>query len=109
MAIKSIVAREGEPLLSCEMSPRLRVLLFVAGAAVLAAGAVIGITLATRQTPAQPHALPGKPGVPLLRALSTPAAGRIRTAFRNWPHGSLRAMEQLGREYPPDPVVQLYR
>jgi Flp pilus assembly protein TadD len=41
--------------------------------------------------------------------LRTPAAARIRTAFRNWPHGSLGAMEQLGREYPRDPVVQLYR
>src|SRR5260221_3697906 len=88
------------------MSPRLRVLVIVAGAAIVAAGAVLGITLATRQTPAQPHSLPGKPGVP--KALPTPAAARIRAAYREWPHGSLDAMEELGREYPRDPVVQLY-
>src|SRR5216684_7087921 len=88
------------------MSPRLRVLVIVAGAAVVAAGAVLGITLATRQTPAQPHSLPGKPGVP--KTLPTPAAARIRAAYREWPHGSLDAMEELGREYPRDQVVQHY-
>src|SRR5262249_59597281 len=36
------------------------------------------------------------------------AASRIRTAFRDWPHGSLDTMQALGREYPRDPVVQLY-
>jgi predicted Zn-dependent protease len=89
------------------MSPRLRVFVTVAGVAVVAAGAVLGITLATRQTPVQPRPLAGKPGVPKL--LPTRAAARIRTAFRNWPHGSLETMEQLGRQYPRDPVVQLYR
>jgi hypothetical protein len=88
------------------MSPRLRVSLLVGGAAVVAAAAVVGATLATRQTPAQPQALQGKPGVPAL--LPTPAAARIRTAFRDWPHGSLDTMETLGQEYPRDPVVQLY-
>jgi tetratricopeptide (TPR) repeat protein len=88
------------------MSPRLRVSLLVGGAAVVAAAAVVGVTLATRQTPAQPQALRGKPGVP--RVLPTPAAAGIRTAFRDWPHGSLDAMQTLGREYPRDAVVQLY-
>jgi tetratricopeptide (TPR) repeat protein len=88
------------------MSPRLRVLVIVASAAVAVAAAVLGITLATRQTPSQPHSLPGKPGVPTV--LPTPAAGRIRAAFRSWPHGSLDSMEELGREYPRDAVVQLY-
>jgi tetratricopeptide (TPR) repeat protein len=78
----------------------------VAGAAALAAGAVIGITLATRQTPAKLHQLTGKPGVPT--NLPTKAASQIRAAYRNWPHGSLDTMETLGREYPRDPVVQLY-
>jgi tetratricopeptide (TPR) repeat protein len=89
------------------MPSRLLVPAAVAGAALLAAAAVLGITLATRQTPAQPHALAGKPGVP--KALDTPAAARIRTAFRTWPRGSLKQMEELGRDYPRDPVVQLYR
>ncbi len=88
------------------MSSRQRVLVTVAGAAVLAAAAVVGITLATRQDPAQPHALKGKPGVP--KVLPTKAASEIRAAYRNWPHGSLDTMVKLGREYPRDPVVQLY-
>jgi predicted Zn-dependent protease len=67
---------------------------------------VIGITLATRQTPAQPKPLAGKPGVP--KILPTPAAARIRAAFREWPDGSLDELTRLGREYPRDPVVQLY-
>jgi tetratricopeptide (TPR) repeat protein len=88
------------------MSPRLRVSLLAGGAAVVAAVVVVGVTLATRQTPPQPRALSGKPGVP--NVLPTPAAGRIRAAFRAWPHGSLDTMQTLGREYKRDPVVQLY-
>ena len=78
----------------------------VAGVAALAAGAVLGVTLATRQTPQSLQPLKGKPGVP--KALPTPASSQIRTAFRNWPHGTLDTMENLGEEYPHDPVVQLY-
>ena len=65
------------------------------------------MTLATRQTPEQPKALPDTP--PLGKNLPTPAAAQIRAAFKAWPNGSLATMEQLGREYPKDPVVQLYR
>lgn len=88
------------------MSSRLRVLATVAGVAVLVVGTVLGITLATRQTPRQPHPLHGKPGVP--KVLPTKAASRIRAAFRDWPHGSLDAMEEVGREFRRDPVAQLY-
>ena len=89
------------------MSLRLRISLIVALAAVAAAGSVVGVTLATRQTPAQPKAQAGKP--PLGPNLPTPAAGAIRVAFRNWPKGGIVTMERLGREYPRDPIVQLYR
>ena len=88
------------------MSSRPRVVVLVAGAALLAAGAVLGITLATRQTPGKLHPIKGKPGVP--KVLPTKAASQIRVAFRNWPHGSLDTMLTLGREYRRDPVVQLY-
>jgi tetratricopeptide (TPR) repeat protein len=88
------------------MSSRLRVLLTVAGAAALAAGAVLGITLATRNSPAKLQPQKGKPGVP--KVLPTEAAGQIRSAFAGWPDGSLDTMQRLGREYPRDPVVQLY-
>jgi tetratricopeptide (TPR) repeat protein len=89
------------------VSPGVRIGAIVAATAVAAAAAVVGITLATRQNPRQPQALPGKPGVP--KMLDTPAAEQIRTAFRSWPKGSLNAMEELAREYPRDVVVQLYR
>src|SRR5579862_5540739 len=88
------------------MSSRQRVWALVAGAAVIAAGAVVVVTLATRDTPPKLQPLKGKPGVP--KVLPTPAASEIRAAFRNWPHGSLDTMETLGQEYPHDPVVQLY-
>lgn len=89
------------------MSPRLRVLVTVAAAGVVAAGVVVGVTLATRQTPARLRPFPGKPTLP--KVLPTPAAAGIRAAFGEWPHGSLDAMSNLGLEYPRDPVVQLYR
>ena len=88
------------------MSPRLRVFLIVAVVGVVAAGVVVGTTLATRQTPAAIHPFKGKPTV--AKDLPTPAAARIRAAFRAWPHGSLDIMQTLGREYKRDPVVQLY-
>src|SRR5580765_2574320 len=89
------------------MSPRVRVLVTVAAAGVVAAGVVVGVTLATRQDPARLHPLAGKPGVP--KILPTPAAARIRSAFRSWPHGSVSAMDDLAIDYPRDPIVQLYR
>jgi hypothetical protein len=89
------------------MSPRLRLSLAVAAIAAAAAAAVVGVTLATRQTPEQPQAQKGKP--PIGKELPTPAAAQIRTAFREWPQGSLDTMETLGRKYPRDAVVQFYR
>jgi len=89
------------------MSPRLRLSLAVAAAAAVAAAGVVGVTLATRQTPEQPQAQSGKP--PLGKSLPTPAAAKIRVAFRDWPKGSLATMEDLGRDYPRDHVVQFYR
>src|SRR5437868_10286930 len=103
MAIQRIVMQRGLPLLSVQMPPRPRVFLAVVGAAVLAAAAVVGITLATRQSPRHLEPLPGKPTVPIV--LHTPAAARIRAAFRSWPRGSIDAMQALGRERPRDPVV----
>jgi tetratricopeptide (TPR) repeat protein len=86
---------------------RLRISLIVAAAALGAAGLVVGITLATRQTPVQPKPQAGRP--PIGSSLPTPAAARMRIAFRDWPKGTVETMEKLGREYPSDPVVQLYR
>jgi hypothetical protein len=86
------------------MTPRTRVLVVVAAASAAAATAVVGVTLATRQHPAQPHARPGKP--PAAIYFASPAAARIRAAFRAWPDHGLDELERLGRERPGDPVVQ---
>jgi tetratricopeptide (TPR) repeat protein len=89
------------------LSTRLKILVLVVAAALIAAGTAVGVTLATRQTPAQPQAAEGKP--PLGPIIPTPAAKEIRATFKNWPDGGLQTMERLGREYPKDPVVQMYR
>jgi predicted Zn-dependent protease len=89
------------------VSTRTRISVIVAFTALAAAGVVVGITLATRQTPDQPKALAERP--PLAKTLPTPAASEIRSAYGGWPKGTVETMEELGREYPKDPVVQLYR
>jgi tetratricopeptide (TPR) repeat protein len=86
--------------------PRPLVLATVALVAIAAAGAVVGITLATRDRPAALHPQPGKP--PIGKTLDTPAAAAIRRAFADWPHGSIPAMLKLQLQYPKDPVVQFY-
>jgi tetratricopeptide (TPR) repeat protein len=78
----------------------------VALAAAAAASAVAGVTLATRQTPEQPQARKERP--PFVFDRRTPAEAAIKTAFRAWPHGTLERMEQLGKRYPRDPVVQFH-
>jgi tetratricopeptide (TPR) repeat protein len=75
----------------------------VAIAAIAAAGVVVGLTLDTRTTPSQPHAQAGKPPVP--HGLPAPAGARIEAAFRDWPHGSIDALQQLGLEYAGGPTV----
>lgn len=75
-------------------------------AAVVGAGAVVGITLATRDNPSNIHPQPGKP--PVAKTLDTPAAAQIRQAFADWPKGSIPAMLKLQLAYPTDPVVQFY-
>jgi len=78
----------------------------VALAAAAAAGAVGGVTLATRQTPEQPQARKQRP--PFVFDRRTPAEGEIKAAFRAWPNGTLNRMEELGKHYPRDPVVQFH-
>jgi tetratricopeptide (TPR) repeat protein len=90
-----------------ELSARAQIAFIVGIVALVAGGSVVGVTLATRQTPEQPQAQKSKP--PIGKVLPTPAADQIRAAFAEWPKGTTRDMERLGREYPKDPVVQLYR
>jgi hypothetical protein len=77
--------------------PRLALYIQVGIVALAAAGIVVGLTLDTRTTPHQPSAFPGKPPVPT--NLPAPYGATIESAFRNWPHGSIDAMEKLGLQY----------
>jgi hypothetical protein len=81
--------------------------LYVAIAAIAAAGIVVGLTLDTRTTPRQPTGIAGKPPVPT--GLAGPAGTEIETAFRDWPHGSIDTMQRLGLEYSRSAIVQFYR
>jgi tetratricopeptide (TPR) repeat protein len=87
------------------MTPRARIGVTVALAAAAAAAGTAGLTLATRQTPVQPHALPRRPPLVLVAGVHSPAIPELRRAFRRWP-GTLDDVERLGAERPRDPVVQ---
>lgn len=90
------------------MSPAVRVRLVVGAAAVVAAGTVVGVVLATRQDPSQPKAQCAQ--APKL--LIVPGVGEanatagVRRAFAAWPHRTLVDLEVLATRYPRDPVVQ---
>lgn len=82
--------------------------LIVALVALVAAGVVAGVVLATRQDPPQPKALCTQAPKPLVvPGIGKPTAvAGVRAAFVNWPHGSLAKLQDLVRRYPGDPVVQ---
>ena len=90
------------------MPPALRVRLAVGFVAVAAAGVVTGVVLATRQSPAQPKVqCHGAPKPLLLPGVgSAQAAAAVRTAFSDWPSGTLQQLATLARRYPSDPAVQ---
>jgi tetratricopeptide (TPR) repeat protein len=89
------------------VSSRARVYLSVALAATLAVAVVVGLTLDTRTDPQQPQPFKGKPPVP--QGIPAPYASAIVTAFKDWPHGSISTMQQLGLTYPKSALVQYYR
>jgi predicted Zn-dependent protease len=89
------------------MSPANRVRLIVALLAVLAAGIVVGVVYATRQSPAQPEAQCKQRPKPLI-VPGTPTANvaAVRAALGLKPVAAARALEQLAYFAPNDPVVQ---
>jgi len=89
------------------VSPRSRIYLNVVLAVVAAVGIVIGLTIDTRTDPAQPATIQGKPPVP--SGIAGPAGAQIEQAFRDWPHGSIGTMQQLGLQYHNSAIVQYYR
>jgi tetratricopeptide (TPR) repeat protein len=88
------------------LSQRVQLALTVAAVALAAAGAVVGVTLETRDNPPKLHPQPGKPPVPA--TLPGPLGAQLQQAFAHWPHGSVPALERLGQQHPKDPLVQLY-
>ena len=86
------------------MSPRRRVSLVVAGAAVAAAGAAVGVTLATRT------AVPKQRGAtPRFFADSTapPGVARdVQEALRAWPSGTVRRLRIVGAQHRQSALVR---
>lgn len=89
------------------MSAAKRVRLLVAAIAVVVAGTVAGVVLATRQDPSQlkpqckqrPRALI-VPGVPSQNVAA------VRSALRHQPKVAAQLLEPLSQQFPNDPVVQ---
>jgi predicted Zn-dependent protease len=75
--------------------------------AVLAAGVVVGVVYATRQSPSQPTAQCKQAPKPfIVPGSSTANVAAVRAALSNEPVAAARALEQLAFLAPKDPVVQ---
>lgn len=88
------------------MSPTLRIRLLVLAAAVVAAGTVVGVVLATGSNPPQPttqcRTAPSPLVVPGVRSTQVAA---VRGAFRTWSGKTVPELELLAHDHPNDPVV----
>ena len=89
------------------MSPANRVRLIVAALSLLAAGVVVGVVYATRQSPSQPAAqCKDTPSPFVVPGTPTANVAAVRTALALKPVAAARALEQLAFAAPKDPVVQ---
>src|SRR5262249_51520664 len=86
------------------MSARLRVVLIVAGAAAVAAGTAVGVTLATRthvskseETPPRFFADPTAPPA---------VSGDVRDALKAWPSGTARRLRIVAEQHPRNALVR---
>src|SRR5438067_12901800 len=88
-----------------QLTPRLRVSLIVAVAAVVAAGTAVGVTLATR-TDVQHR---GSTAPPFAADPTAPAgiAADVREALRAWPSGTVRRLRILAAQHPGSALVRL--
>jgi Flp pilus assembly protein TadD len=93
------------------LTPRARVLGLTAAAALAAAGAVVGVTLATtsgeRRTAPAPKPRPGRP--PLVADATAPPAARagVAEALAGWPNGTVEHLRTLAARYPDSAFVRL--
>jgi Flp pilus assembly protein TadD len=89
------------------MSPAARVRLLVGVAAVAAAAVVLGIVLATRQTPDQPRSTcPGAASPLVVPGVPTIHTAQVRAAFALGGRKAALALEPVAQAAPKDPVVQ---
>jgi predicted Zn-dependent protease len=89
------------------MSPANRVRLIVGLLALLAAGIVVGVVYATRQSPTQPVAqCKQRPKPFIVPGVPTTNVAAVRAALAQPPVAAARALEQLAFLAPNDPVVQ---
>jgi predicted Zn-dependent protease len=89
------------------MSPATRVRLSVGLAAVAAAGIVVGVVYATRQSPSQPTASCGTRPRPLVvPGVLSQNVAEVRAAMALAPKEAARRLEPLARSAPNDPLVQ---
>ena len=89
------------------MSAAKRVRLLVAAIAVVAAGAVAGIVLATRQDPAQPVAeCKQRPAPLIVPGVPSAHVAAVRAAFAHAPKEAAQILEPISQQAPKDPVVQ---
>jgi tetratricopeptide (TPR) repeat protein len=87
------------------VTPRLRVSLIVAGAAIAAAVIAVGVTLATRNDVMRQRSRPP----PFAADPTAPAAvaDDVRTALREWPSGTVRRLRILAAQHPESALVRL--
>jgi tetratricopeptide (TPR) repeat protein len=88
------------------MSPVTRMRLLVGAAAVLAAGLVAGVVLATRQDPASARAQCSSPKPLIVPGVPSPNIAAVRSALAEPPKAAARTLEPLALRNPTDPVVQ---
>jgi len=86
------------------MSPRARVVLIVAVAALAAAGTAVGVTLATR-TDVEGQTVEPPPFVPDPTA-SPEIANEVRDALAAWPAGTVRRLRVLAEQFPRSALVR---
>jgi tetratricopeptide (TPR) repeat protein len=87
------------------MSPRLRVSLLVAAAALAAAGTAVGVTLATRSDVQRQRTAP--PPFAADPTAPTDLAADVRAALRAWPSGTVRRLRILAAQHPASGLVRL--
>ena len=89
------------------MAPANRVRLIVAVLVVAAAGTVVGVVYATRQSPSQPSArCKQRPKPFVVPGPATTNLPAVRAALARAPKDAAQALELLAQQAPDDPVVQ---